>query len=174
MNESAVSPQSQQQTSRSHSASSTPSAGLETSEYIPGLEAHLTRVRELFRIYFDNSWFVGILERMSFNSLTLHEIRRMLEMRSSYVTDSYRLLTGVRALEELVAFTRRYVLPVIRDELGVSGFTRHKNRSQDPITQVVKGLFSATFPANLMHLEELTTELTEMTRPLSSPKHRSA
>jgi hypothetical protein len=126
----------------------------------------IAAIRELYLRHFDNGWFMTILERHSFNRLYLNDIKRLIELTALYPGDYYRLRDGVRALTEFIGFCRRCVLPVLRDELGLSGFDPAGHRD-DPTTQVVKGFFAYTFPANLEQLSELTGRLRESTDELT-------
>jgi fido (protein-threonine AMPylation protein) len=53
------------------------------------------------------------------------------------------------------------VLPVLREELGLSGFERFTHAGDDRTVRVVKGFFAYTFPSNLDKLADLTARLRE-------------
>jgi hypothetical protein len=116
-------------------------------------------IRGLFRRHFQSGYFYTVLERMRFNPVYLNDIERLIKQQSIYPGDYYLLKTGVTALQEFVGFARRYIQPVIREELGISGFGVQSNRSRDRTAKVVKELFAATFPHNLHTLTELTAQL---------------
>lgn len=122
----------------------------------------IDEIRGLFRNHFESGWFLIILERMSFNSVYLNDIRNLIELQSIYPADFYQIKTGAVAVEEFVTFARRYVLPVLRDELGISGFTRHSVGDRDRTTQVVKEFFASTFPHNVQKLADLSEELSRL------------
>ncbi len=121
----------------------------------------IDEIRGLFTGHFQSGWFLMVLERMSFNTIYLNDIRQLMELQSIYPSDFYRIKTGIVALEEFIAFSRRYVLPVLRDQLGISGFSRRRNPDRDRTTQVVKELFASTFPQNLQRLTELSNDLAD-------------
>ncbi len=123
-------------------------------------------LRDLFLRHFDNGWFTTILERYSFERRHLNDIYRLLELRSLSPGDYFKLRDGIRALIEFVTFNRRCIMPVLRDELGLSGFAasmKHSAGKEDDTTRVVKSFFVYTFPANLEQLAELTDHLRECT-----------
>ncbi|MFP4492013.1 MAG: hypothetical protein ACLFNZ_11100 [Spirochaetaceae bacterium] len=127
----------------------------------------IDEIRGIFRNHFESGWFLTVLERMSFNTIYLNDIRRLTELQSIYPSDYYHIRTGTIALEEFTRFSRRYLLPVLRDQLGISGFTRWSNPDQDRTTIVVKEFFAAAFPHNLRRLAELTAHLRSATHRLA-------
>ena len=116
-------------------------------------------VGSLFDNNFDKGWFLNLLEKMSFSSSVLREIRQMLQLETLYERDIYTLDSGVTGLEEFIVFARRYLQPVLRDELGVSGFSQESPETTDQSSAVVKGFFIYAFPYNLDRLEGLVGQL---------------
>ncbi|HKK66097.1 MAG TPA: hypothetical protein VJ967_09600 [Clostridia bacterium] len=116
-------------------------------------------VGSLFDNNFDKGWFLNLLEKMSFSSSVLREIRQMLQLETLYERDIYTLDSGVTGLEEFIVFARRYLQPVLRDELGVSGFSQVCPETIDQSSTVVKGFFIYAFPYNLDRLEGLLRQL---------------
>ncbi len=123
-------------------------------------------VGTIFDNNFDKGWFLNLLDKMSFPSSVLREIRQMAMLRTLYEQDFPVLEAGVMGLEEFIAFARRYIQPVIRDELGVSGFTHTTHDSGDPGTDVIKGFFVYAFPYNLDRLEDYTKQLKPLVQRL--------
>ncbi|MFO7850426.1 MAG: hypothetical protein R6V67_10735 [Spirochaetia bacterium] len=119
----------------------------------------IDEIRGIFRNHFESGWFLIVLERMAFNTVYLNDIRRLTELQSIYPSDFYHIRTGTIAMEEFIQFSRRYLLPVLRDQLGISGFTRWSIPHQDRTTLVVKEFFASAFPYNLERLAELTEQL---------------
>jgi len=120
----------------------------------------IDELRELYFGQFDNYWFIGLLEDNAFNSSKLRYIHNMLEIQSLYSTEDSVFNYGIETLEELILTAKRYILPMLRDKLKVSGF--YKNRvSSSKEDLVMRDLFSYTFPHNLQRLEELTSNLKE-------------
>jgi hypothetical protein len=127
----------------------------------------IDELRGLFTGHFQSGWFLTVLERLSFNTIYLNDIRQLAELRSIYPSDYYRVKTGAVAIEEFVRFCRRYVQPVLRDQLGISGFSRHSEYDNDRTTQVVKALFASTFAQNIERLSELSGMLDELIETLA-------
>jgi hypothetical protein len=127
----------------------------------------IDEIRGIFAGHFESGWFLTVLERLSFNTVYLNDIRHLVEMRSLYPSDTYRIRTGVIALQEFIGFSRRYLLPVLRDQLGISGFTRQQLGDRDPTTRVVKELFASAFPHNIERLSELTDRLSLLLHTLT-------
>lgn len=128
-------------------------------------------LRDLYLRHFDNGWFTTILERHSFERRHLNDIYRLLELRSLSPTDYFKLRDGIRALTEFITFNRRCIMPVLRDELGLSGFAtsvKNSRGKEDNTTRVVKSFFVYTFPSNLEQLAELTDHLRECSDSLAT------
>ena len=125
-------------------------------------------LRTLFYNHFDKGWFLNLLEKMSFSSSVLRQIRQMIQLHDLYERDTHILEAGVEALEEFVHFARVSIQPVIRDELGVSGFSCEQSNITDSGSAVIRGFFVYAFPHNLDRLEDLTLQLKPLVRKLSS------
>ncbi len=126
----------------------------------------LEALRGLFDAHFDSGWFLNILEKMSFSTSVLRDIRVMIHLTSINVGDLPKLEAGVEGLEEFIGFIHRYVQPVLRDELGVSGFGPRAADSSDNTTEVIKGFFLYTFPHNLDRLADLHSQLAPLVRTM--------
>lgn len=109
---------------------------------------------ELFRNNFDTGYFLPVLEQAAFDQSSLRDIRSFLFGSSLILDDSYQVMRGVDALEEFIAFCRRYVTPSLREFLGISGFGNGRHPNMD--LHALKGLFAYTYPHNMDQLEELT------------------
>lgn len=125
-------------------------------------------LRTLFYNHFDKGWFLNLLEKMAFPSSVLRQIRQMIQLHDLYERDTHILEAGVEALEEFVHFARISIQPVLRDELGVSGFSCEQNNFADSGSSVIRGFFVYAFPHNLDRLEDLTLQLKPLVRKLSS------
>ena len=117
----------------------------------------IDELRELYYGQFDNYWFTSLLEQNAFDSSRLRYIQTMLEIQSVYSTEQSVFTDGIEVLEEIIITSKRYLLPALRDKLGISGFYRDRAGSKEEL--VMKNMFSYTFPYNLQRLEELITEL---------------
>jgi len=130
----------------------------------------LDAMKDLFEAHFDNGWFLNILEKMSFSSVSLREIRTMISLKDIYETDLPKLDNGIDSLREFLSFTEKYVRPILRDELGMSGFSRNLPVFTNTTNEVVKGLFLYTFPHNLSRLADLHAQLAPMIYLLKGTK----
>ncbi|MBI9107738.1 MAG: hypothetical protein JEZ04_13405 [Spirochaetales bacterium] len=120
----------------------------------------IDELRELYFGQFDNHWFITLLDSNAFNTSRLRYIQNMLVIQSIYSTEAAVFNDGIETLEEVILTARRYILPVLRDKLRISGF--YKSRGNDSKEELVmRDLFSYTFPYNLKRLEELTIDLKE-------------
>jgi len=112
---------------------------------------------ELFQNNFDTGYFLPVLEQAAYDQSGLRDIRSFLFGSSLILEDSYQVMRGVEALEEFIAFCRRYVSPSLRELLGISGFGGSRHPNMD--LHALKGLFAYTYPHNLDQLEEFTKGL---------------
>lgn len=123
---------------------------------------HQEALSELFRTTFDTGTFNQVLEQAAFDIASLREIRSFLYGAAPVLEDPLQARRGIEALEELALFCRRYVMPGLRELLGISGFNSPRRTSADMRTlHAVKGLFAYTFPSNLEKMEEHTHSLKE-------------
>lgn len=123
----------------------------------------LDAMNDLFEAHFDNGWFLNILEKMSFSSVSLREIRDMIRLKEIYETDLPKLDNGIDSLREFLDFVTKYVRPILREELGVSGFRKGGPGTLPRSTnEVVKEFFLYTFPHNLARLKDLHAQLAPM------------
>lgn len=83
----------------------------------------------------------------------------MLQLKEIYVNDLPQIENGIESLEQFIVFVERYVQPVLRDELGVSGFRSRGAASGEGTENVVRGFFLYTFPHNMARLSDLHSQL---------------
>lgn len=93
---------------------------------------------------------------------TLRQIRQLLTVTEVYPEDLSTVRFGADQLRHFAADLRRYLLPVIRERLGVSELLPSRPRF-DEVQRVRRQLLCLSFPYNLTRLEELTTELLSLT-----------
>ena len=90
----------------------------------------------------------------------------MVQLTSIHDGDLSKLEAGVESLEEFISFIHRCVQPVLRDELGVSGFTRCAADTDNTTNAVLKEFFIYTFPHNLERLVDLHSQLVPLVKNL--------
>jgi hypothetical protein len=120
--------------------------------------AALRDVREAFESNFDRTWFSAILEGLPIEHGTLREIRDSVSLRTLYPGDEKELYAGTLELESFIAHARRFLLPVIRERLGISYLFPHK-MVRDRRQLVFRCFVAYTFPYNLDQLQECTQRL---------------
>ena len=98
-----------------------------------------------------------IIDELPIESTLVPQIRELLGLRSIYSSDLYDVRFGIERLKLLAQELRRHLLPVLRDRLRISGFTR--SSSDDEIGRLHRQFVAVAFPSNLEHLEDLTRSL---------------
>jgi len=108
----------------------------------------LTEIETLFSGYFDHNWFILVLEDLPLRSSIMSEIRDVLAHSSPLSFDAREVYRRLSTLESFVSQLRRYLLPCLRERLGISGFSPLR-RSRDRSQVLLRELAAYTFPANL-------------------------
>jgi hypothetical protein len=124
-------------------------------------------LRDHFEAYFNTGWFAVLIEGSPIQYTVIKEIRAALARDSLYPEDEATLRYGVNLLEQFIAQLRRFLLPVLRERLGISRLLAHPPRLSAQ-EYVYRQLVAQTFPANLERLEELTTRLAGTLRAQAS------
>lgn len=120
----------------------------------------LGALRDHFTASFDTGWFAVLIEGSPIHFTVIKEIRATLARESLYPEDEAALRYGVSLLEQFTAQLRRFLLPTLRERLGISRLLAHPPRlSADEY--VYRQLVAQTFPANVDRLEELTAALAQ-------------
>lgn len=117
--------------------------------------AVIENIRELFDSYFDRGWLAMSLEGTPLQLNTLREIRQLLDRLHTFPDDHGSRRYAVKLLQQFALELRRYLLPCIREKLGVSGFVGTQ-QEMDERQQTYRRLLAYTFSFNLERLEELT------------------
>lgn len=120
----------------------------------------LANIREIFDNYFDRGWLAMSLEGTPLQLNTLREIRQLLDRLRINPHDLVSRRYAVRLLEQFAMELRRYLLPYIREKLGISGLVR-RSTPMDEHQRTYRRLLAYTFSFNLERLEELARELAE-------------
>jgi hypothetical protein len=108
-----------------------------------------------FNEYFDRGWFAMVVDTLPIDRSVLRQIRSMLTLTNVYPEDVPDLRVGVRRLERFCSELKRYLMPVLRERLGVSGLLSPANRHVGT-ERIHRQLLCITFPGNLERLEQLT------------------
>lgn len=118
----------------------------------------LGELRDHFDTYFDTGWFAVLLEGLPLPFTIIKEIRATLSRHTLYPEDEAALRYGVTLLQQFTAGLRRYLLPALRERLGISRLLANPPRLSAE-EYVYRQLVAQTFPSNLERLEELTARL---------------
>ncbi|MFP4550728.1 MAG: hypothetical protein ACLFNT_07990 [Spirochaetales bacterium] len=119
---------------------------------------HLASLQSFFTEHFDRGWLTMQLDDLPIDRVAYRHVRNTLAITSIYPSDMPGVVACVEALFRFIDDLRRYLLPELRDRLGVSGLTRQR-RKLDPVTRVQHELLASVFPHNLAELERRTVGL---------------
>jgi len=135
--------------------SQSPRAGLSAESEIIELIGDL---REVFENNFDRTWFSLILDGIPIDLRTVRNIRDLVTRTSIPPGDEWQLMRGIEELEAFHATVKRFLLPVLKERLGISWLLPQR-RVKDPHQYVLRKFVAFTFPYNLERLHRLTLRL---------------
>jgi hypothetical protein len=118
----------------------------------------IRKIRQVFEDHFDRTWFSIIIDGLPIDFRTIRMIRELVALQSIHVGDEWFIYQAVVELSRFSLLIRKFLLPVLKERLGVSGLIPHRivrDRSQ----YILRRFVAYTFPFNLERLETLTTEL---------------
>ncbi|RKX76599.1 MAG: hypothetical protein DRP87_11500 [Spirochaetes bacterium] len=115
-------------------------------------------IKEVFENHFDRTWFAIIIDDLPMDSRTLPEIRNLVSITTIHPGDEKLIRSGIQELEQLILNIKRYLLPVLKEALGISAFVPHK-MVRDKTQYIIRKFVLFTFPFNLERLAMLTSEL---------------
>ena len=118
----------------------------------------LGELKEVFENHFDRTWFSLIIDGMPIDFRTVRDIRGLVSLTSLYPGEEYQLFQGVQELETCCRTVKRFLLPVLKERLGISWLFPQK-RVRDAQQYIVRKFVSFTFPYNLERLRRLTLKL---------------
>lgn len=118
----------------------------------------IAALREHFGRHFDRGWLAMIIDDLPIDFATLRQIRELLSTTEIYPEDLCTVRFGAEQLHRLTADLRRYLLPVLKERLGISALRPPRNRMSD-LERLHRQLLYLSFPHNLARLEVLTNEL---------------
>ena len=115
-------------------------------------------LRDVFENHFDRTWFSLIIDGMPIDFRTVRDIRELVSLTSLYPGEERQLYQGVGELETFHQTVKRFLLPVLRERLGIS-FLFPQKRVLDPQQYILRKFVAFTFPYNLERLRRLTQKL---------------
>jgi len=118
----------------------------------------LAELRELFENHFDRTWFSLIIDGIPVDLRTMREIREVVSLTTLYPGEEWMVYQGVTELETFCATVKRFLLPVLKERLGIS-WLAPENRVRDARQYLVRKFVAFTFPYNLERLRRLALKL---------------
>ena len=118
----------------------------------------IKELREVFENHFDRTWFSILIDGLPIEPRTLRDIRELVSRETIYPEDISLIYSGVLELENFIKHVRKFLLPYIKDRLGVSGLFPER-MVRDRTQYILRRLVAYTFPYNLEKLAFLTAKL---------------
>jgi len=115
-------------------------------------------LRDVFENNFDRTWFSLILDGIPIDLRTVRNIRELVSLTSIYPGEEWQIQRGIEELEAFYATVKRFLLPVLKERLGISWLLPQK-RVRDPHQYILRKFVAFTFPYNLERLRRLTLKL---------------
>jgi hypothetical protein len=118
----------------------------------------IRRIRRVFEDHFDRTWFAIIIDGLPIDVRTVRMIRELVSLESIHIGDEWFIYQAMLELNRFVLLVRKFLLPVLKERLGVSGLVPHR-MVRDRTQYILRRFVAYTFPYNLQRLEELAVEL---------------
>jgi hypothetical protein len=118
----------------------------------------ISELRTIFENHFDRTWFSLIIDGMPIDLRTVRDIREMVSLTALYPGEEWLIWQGILELETFHRTVKRFLLPVIKERLGVSWLLPHR-RVRDAQQYILRKFVAFTFPYNLERLRRLTGKL---------------
>jgi len=120
----------------------------------------LSEVREVFESHFDKTWVGQLLEEIPLDSHALREIRHVISLRRIYPGEESDVWQGVLDLEHFTSQVKLFLLPMLRERLGICGLSPER-RFVSKTDLIIRKFIAFAFPYNLERLSVLTARLRE-------------
>jgi hypothetical protein len=137
-------------------------ATLEAIDYQLTRDAELLKLigelRDVFENHFDRTWFSLIIDGMPIDFRTVRDIRELVSLTSIYPGEEWQIFQGIQELETFHKTVKRFLLPVLKERLGISWLFPQK-RVRDAQQYILRKFVAFTFPYNLERLRRLTQKL---------------
>ncbi len=115
-------------------------------------------LKNVFENHFDRTWFSLIIDGMPVDVRTVRYIRELVSLTSLYPGEEWQLWDGILELETFHLTVKRFLLPVLKERLGISWLFPQK-RVRDTQQYILRKFVAFTFPYNLERLFRLTQKL---------------
>lgn len=118
----------------------------------------IRRIKQVFENHFDRTWFAIIIDGLPIDLRTMRMIRELVALQSIHLGDEWFIYQAVVELSRFTLLVRKFLLPVLKERLGVSGLFPDRI-VKDRYQYILRRFVAYTFPYNLQRLEALTSEL---------------
>jgi hypothetical protein len=118
----------------------------------------IRKIRRVFEDHFDRTWFAIIIDGLPIDFRTIRMIRELVGLESIHVGDEWFIYQAVVELSRFILLIRKFLLPVLKERLGVSGLIPDRI-VRDRYQYILRRFVAYTFPYNLERLEALTADL---------------
>jgi hypothetical protein len=115
-------------------------------------------LKNVFESHFDRTWFSVIIDGMPIDFRTVRDIRELVSLTSLYPGEERQIYQGILELETFHRTVKRFLLPVLKERLGISWLLPQK-RVRDAQQYILRKFVAFTFPYNLERLRRLTQKL---------------
>jgi hypothetical protein len=120
------------------------------------LKPVIDEILMLLTTYFNQNWFLILVEDIPVNIQSIKEIHHYLSL--GHTLDIEKIKEIVTVLDHLINTIKRYILPVIREKLRISYLIPH-TMIKDKNLLVIHRLIACVFPYNFERLSMLTARL---------------
>lgn len=118
----------------------------------------IRKIKQVFEEHFDRTWFSIIIDGLPIDFTTMRMIRELVALQSIHLGDEWFIYQAAVELNRFILLIRKFLLPVLKERLGVSGLFPDKI-VRDKTQYILRRFVAYTFPFNLERLEALTAEL---------------
>lgn len=115
-------------------------------------------LKDVFENHFDRTWFSLLIDDMPIDFRTVRDIRELVSVTSLYPGEEWQIFQGVLELETFALTVKRFLLPDLKEKLGISWLYPQK-RIRDTQQYILRKFVAFTFPYNLEKLRRLTEKL---------------
>ncbi len=115
-------------------------------------------LKNVFENHFDRTWFSLVIDGIPIDFRTVRDIREMVSLTSLYPGQEWVVWQGIVELETFYQTVKRFLLPVLKERLGISWLLPQR-RVRDRQQYILRKFVAFTFPYNLERLRKLTQRL---------------
>ena len=125
-------------------------------------------IREQYDTHFDQTWFRILLDECPLERGLLAEIRHFLDAEAVELENQEKILYGISGLEQFIRTVESYLLPHIKELLGVSGL-RPDYRLHDREQYIHRRLLAEVLPYNVAVMKDMIRLLKKLSGANTPP-----